>query len=76
MSLARPVSLVKENCIGKVDFKENEKVSLDTLSLLTGFPKDFIMKELALEDDFVPMKNLRKSMMKFLQSTIKNTDSL
>lgn len=47
-----------------------EEVSLSSLSKLTGFPVDFIKKELALENDTLSMKELRKSMLVFLQSTI------
>ncbi|OFZ20950.1 MAG: hypothetical protein A2202_02150 [Bdellovibrionales bacterium RIFOXYA1_FULL_36_14] len=47
---------------------ENEKVSLDTLAELTGFPKEFIQDELGLISDQITLKNLRTNMLKYLES--------
>ena len=46
-----------------------EQVSLSSLAELTGFPAEFIKKELLLEDP-TSMEALRASMMKYLDSTI------
>ena len=54
----------------KANFQEDEKISLSTLSELTGFPLKFIKKELLLEDEALSMDDLRKSMMIYLQSTL------
>lgn len=51
---------------------ENKQISLDSLSLLTGFPVSFIKRELVLKENFVSMKDLRQSMMAFLHSTFKD----
>jgi len=47
---------------------ENEKVSLDTLAELTGFPKEFIQDELGLISDQITLKNLRTNMLKYLEN--------
>ncbi len=47
--------------------KENENVSLDTLSLMTGFPVEFIKSELIVDGDDISMSNLRKTMVNFLE---------
>jgi len=47
---------------------ENEKVSLDTLAELTGFPKEFIQDELGLISDQITLENLRTNMLKYLEN--------
>lgn len=50
-------------------FDENEKVSFSSLSEMTGFPVDFIKKELLLETEPVSMVELRKSVLRYLEVT-------
>jgi len=47
----------------------SEKVDLNSLSELTGFPVDFIKKELMLDEEKVSMNRLRGSVAKFLDDT-------
>ncbi len=57
----------------KMDFTGNadEKVSLSSLSELTGFPVDFIKKELLIEkEEPISLNELRTSMMSYLESTV------
>lgn len=56
---------------GKVDMDENKKVPLKSLSDLTGFPIEFIKKELLLEEEELSMQDLRSSMITYLESTNK-----
>ena len=51
--------------------EDRERISLQYLAELTGFPVDYIKEELVLEDDELPIQDLRKSMMNFLDSTMK-----
>ncbi len=46
---------------------ESEKVSLDTLSLMTGFPADFIKSELIVDGEDLSVEDLRKTMINFLE---------
>ncbi len=48
----------------------DEKVSFSTLSEMTGFPVEFIKKELLIDEEPVSMSLLRKSMATYLESTI------
>lgn len=48
---------------------DNEKVSLSSLSELTGFPVDFIKKELLLDEEPVSMNELRASVLRYLEAT-------
>ncbi len=57
-----------QGAVGEASY-EGKSVDLDSLSKLTGFPVDFIKKELALADSEVPLEDLRKSMLTFLDST-------
>ncbi len=47
---------------------EEQKIPLDSLSSLTGFPVDFIKKELLLEEDQLSLAELRRSMLSYLES--------
>ena len=49
-----------------------ETVSFSTLSEMTGFPIDFIKKELLLDEEPISMSQLRKSMAIYLESTIEH----
>lgn len=52
---------------------EEQKIPLDSLSKLTGFPVDFIKKELLLDDDQLSLAELRKSMISYMET---NSDLL
>lgn len=52
-----------------------EKVPLESLSELTGFPVEFIKKELLLEDETLSMNDLRKSMAVYLENTVHELNS-
>ena len=43
-----------------------EKVSLGKLAQLTGFPEDFIKKELLLDDDSFSLSELRECAARYL----------
>ena len=47
---------------------EEQKIPLDSLSSMTGFPVDFIKKELLLEEDQLSLAELRRSMLTYLES--------
>jgi hypothetical protein len=46
----------------------DEKVEISSLSKLTGFPVDYIKKELVLDKEEFTMTQLREHMMVFLNS--------
>jgi len=46
-----------------------ERVSLNTLSSLTGFPLEFIKKELLIQEDSLSMVELRESMLTYLSKS-------
>lgn len=54
-------------------FSEDQKVPLSSLSELTGFPVDFIKKELLLDSEDLSMRDLRASMINYLN---KKSDSI
>lgn len=45
---------------------EKERVSLSTLSEMTGFPLEFIKKELLIQGDSLSMSELRESVLDYL----------
>lgn len=47
---------------------EEQKIPLDSLSTLTGFPVDFIKKELLLDEDQLSLAELRRSMLTYLET--------
>lgn len=51
-------------------FNNEDYVSVESLSALTGFPKEYIREELFIEDEKVKMSDLRKSMMSYLSKTL------
>jgi hypothetical protein len=57
-------------------FDDDEKVSLSSLSELTGFPVDFIKKELLLEEEPISMNELRHSVLRYLETTAEDLDLL
>ena len=57
------------NCALKI---EDEKVEMTSLSKLTGFPIDYIKKELVLDQEEVTMTQLREHMMVFLNSNFED----
>lgn len=48
---------------------EMDKIPLASLSQLTGFPIEFIKKELLLDDEELSLEDLRNSMLNYLEST-------
>jgi hypothetical protein len=52
-----------------------QKVPLESLSELTGFPVEFIKKELLLESETLSMSDLRKSMAVYLENTVQELKS-
>ena len=57
--------------IKRVRDMECQKVSLDTLSSLTNFPKHFIKKELLIEEEEILLKELRSLMLRYLENCSK-----
>jgi hypothetical protein len=57
------------------EMREVRKVPLESLSEMTGFPVDFIKKELLLESKELSMADLRKSMMDYLENAHKSLNS-
>lgn len=53
-----------------VEMNNGDRITLSSLSALTGFPVDFIKKELVVDADDVSIDELRKSVMTFLNSTM------
>jgi len=49
---------------------EEAKVTLSSLSDLTGFPLDFLKKELLLDEESMSIEELRASVMNFLQAVM------
>ena len=49
-------------------WQEEQRVSISSLSSLTGFPVEFIKKELLVDDELLSMKQLRNSMLTYLES--------
>ncbi|MCP4912545.1 MAG: hypothetical protein GY909_05460 [Oligoflexia bacterium] len=45
-----------------------EKVQVENLSELTGFPVDFIKKELLVDEESISMEDLRSKMISYLES--------
>gem|GEM_PF-2609541 len=50
--------------------KTSGKVQLTSLSELTGFPIDFLKKELVMTDDEISVQELRNRVANFLDSTL------
>ncbi len=48
----------------------NEKISLGKLSELTGFPEDFIQKELMLNGENFSIEALRETMLSYLETSM------
>ena len=64
------LKLVQDSTLGETGDVRNEdtqKVSLDSLSQMTGFPLDFIKSELIVEGEEISMSDLRKTMVNFLE---------
>lgn len=53
--------------------QEKMQVTLESLSELTGFPVDFIKKELLLDNDEIKMDHLRKKVASYLDATMFDT---
>lgn len=65
MNLADTIDTTMD--VNKID--DTMKVSLSSLSEMTGFPVDFIKKELLLETEPVSMQELRQSVLRYLETT-------
>jgi hypothetical protein len=50
---------------------KEEAVKLSSLAEMTGFPEEFIKNELLLDGEEIQMDDLRKTMLSYLDSTIK-----
>ncbi len=50
--------------------EDTDLVTLSSLAGLTGFPVEYIKKELLLEGDFISMKDLRSTMLTYLNKTM------
>jgi len=50
--------------------QEKMRVTLESLSELTGFPVSFIKKELMLDNDEIKMDHLRKKVATYLDATM------
>lgn len=55
--------------------RDEKKVPLSSLSELTGFPVEFIKKELLLEGEELSMSELRTSMIGYLETTSKEVET-
>lgn len=53
---------------------DDQKVPLSSLSELTGFPVEFIKKELLLEGEELSMSELRTSMISYLETTAQEVE--
>ena len=62
------------NCALKIDDSQ-EKIEMSSLSNLTGFPVDYIKKELVLDEEEVTLEQLREHMMVFLNSNFEGSIS-
>ena len=60
------------NCALKIDDRQ-EKIQMSSLSSLTGFPVDYIKKELVLDEEEVTLEQLREHMMVFLNSNFEGS---
>ena len=60
------------NCALKIDDRQ-EKIQMSSLSNLTGFPVDYIKKELVLDEEEVTLEQLREHMMVFLNSNFEES---
>ena len=67
-------SSLNGNCALKIDDRQ-EKIQMSSLSSLTGFPVDYIKKELVLEEEEVTLEQLREHMMVFLNSNFEGSIS-
>lgn len=61
------INLADTGNVNNID--DTIKVSLSSLSEMTGFPVDFIKKELLLENEPVSMDELRQSVLRYLEMT-------
>ena len=65
-------SALNGNCALKIDDRQ-EKIQMSSLSSLTGFPVDYIKKELVLDEEEVTLEQLREHMMVFLNSNFEGS---
>lgn len=81
MQVKNDWKLYKNEDSGVENSDSNEQtVSLDALSKLTGFPVEFIKAELFLNElkssEPIPLANLRSHMLKFLKRSMAKENSL
>ncbi len=55
--------------------QEGERVQLETIAELTGFPVNVIKKELLLDCDNLEMSDLRKTMMIYLNTNFSELEA-
>lgn len=55
---------------------DDQKVPLSSLSELTGFPVEFIKKELLLKGEELSMSDLRSSMISYLETSSLSEEKL
>ena len=69
-SVARPLGRI----VGNIKEKESvDTIDLSSLSELTGFPVDFIKKELVVNQEKISVDELRSKVAHFLNSTLGST---
>ncbi len=69
-SVARPLG----RKVGNIQEKESvSTIDLSSLSQLTGFPVDFIKKELVMDQEKISVEDLRAKVAHFLNSTLGGT---
>lgn len=61
--------IFKEN----LELRESDRFPVSSLSDLTGFPIDFIKKELLIENDTLSLSELRVSMVNYLNTNLKES---
>lgn len=71
-SVAKSLGWRKSSNIAK---ESTDKVNLHSLSEMTGFPLDFIKKELMVEQEELSVDDLRLRVAQFLDATLGNPTS-
>ena len=54
----------------KLELNQDEKISIDSLAGLTGFPADFIKRELLLEASNLSLNELRERVATYLEGNL------
>ncbi len=75
LNLAQTVAHIgSQDGNGKDDAAKSEKVSLNTLSDLAGFPLEFVKRELVLQEDEISLDKLRSSILDYLDEAFLGVD--